>query len=75
MLQKEVIVPQTLHKIPRGELYVVEFCKIENMRFRQNGGRHVQRVTNLRQIVEKVGIGEFFFVFIDELFLNMPVRH
>ena len=32
-------------------------------------------MTNIRQIIEKVGIGELFGVFIYELFADFSIRH
>ena len=70
-----MIVPQAFDEIAGDELDVIEFCKIENMRFGQNGRRDIQRLTDLRQIVEKMRIGQFFGIFVYELFTDLAVRH
>ena len=45
------------------------------MRFQQNGGRDIQLTANFRQIIEKMRIGQFFGVFVYELFADMTVRY
>ena len=70
-----MVVTQTLYKIARNKLHVVKLRKIENVRFCQHGCGNVQCVTNVRQIIEKVRIREFFGVFIYELFTDSAVRH
>jgi hypothetical protein len=54
---------------------VIEFRKIKNMRFRQHGRGDIQRLANVRQILEKVGIGQLFLVFIYKLLADSSVRH
>lgn len=70
-----MVVTQTLHKIPRYEFYVIELCEVKNMRFRQYGRRNVQRLTNLRQVVEEMRIGYAFVLFVDVLFDDFSVRN
>ena len=66
---------QRFHKIPAYKLDVVKLCEIKNMRFRQNGGRNIQLLTNLRHIVEKVRIGDAFVLFVHVLFSYFTVRN
>ena len=68
-----MVVAERFHKIPLGKLYVIELRKIKNMRFRQHGSGHVKLVTNLYEIIEKVGIGKLFGVFVNELLFDMTV--
>ena len=64
-----------LHEIARRELHMVEFRVVEDVRFRQNGRGNIELVANVREIFEKVRIGQFFRVFIYELFFDMTVCH
>jgi hypothetical protein len=75
VLQKQMVVAQTFHKITGNEFHVIELCKIENMRFRQHGRGDIQRMANVREIFEKVRIRQLFRVFIYELFADSSVRH
>ena len=49
---------------------MVKFRKIKHVRFRQYGRGRVQLAANIHQILKKSGIGEFFVLFVNELFLN-----
>ena len=70
-----MIVPKIFHKIAGDKFYVIEFRKVENVRFCQNGRGNIQLVTNIRQIIEKVRIRQLFLIFIYELFTDSAVRH
>ena len=70
-----MVVTQTLHEIPSDKFDVIELRKIENMRLCQYGGGNIQLVTNIRQIIKKVGIGEPFRVLIYKLFTDFSIRH
>ena len=70
-----MIVTQRLHKIPSDKFHVIEFCKIKNMRFRQHGRGNIQLVADLREVIEKMRIGQFFGIFIYVLFADSSVRH
>jgi hypothetical protein len=54
---------------------VIELRKIENMRFRQYGRGNIQQLTNIRQVVVKMGIRQLFGVFIYDLFTDFSFRH
>ena len=45
------------------------------MRFRQHGRGDIQRLTNIRQVIEKLRIGEFIVTLVYELFADSAVRH
>ena len=74
-LQKQLIVCKMLHEIARHEFHVIEFREIENVRLRQHGRGNVQTLTNLRQIIKKMRIGQLFGIVINKILLYMPVRH
>ena len=44
-----MVVPQALHEIATDKFHVIEFRKIKNMRFRQNGRGNIERQANPRQ--------------------------
>ena len=55
---------------------MVEFGKVEDMRFQQNGRRGVQFAADIEQVLQKVRIGEFFLIiFVNELPLDLSVFH
>ena len=54
---------------------MIELRKIENMRFRQYGRGNIQQLTNIRQVVVKMGIRQLFGVFIYDLLADFSVRH
>ena len=54
---------------------MIELRKIENMRFRQYGRGNIQQLTNIRQVVVKMGIRQLFGVFIYDLFTDFSIRH
>ena len=68
-------IAQALHEIVLRKLDMVKFRKIKNMRFCQHRGRNIERIANIRQIIKKMGISQFFGVFIDVLLFNMSVRN
>ena len=70
-----MVVAQTLHEITRKELHVVKLGEVKKVRFRQHGRGDIEWLTNLYHIIEKVRIGQFFGVFIYELFADSTVRH
>lgn len=74
VFEKKLIVIEFFHKIAADKADVIEFCKIEDVRFEQNGGRNIQRLTDFGEIVEKVRIGQPLLLFVDELFADFSVR-
>lgn len=70
-----MVVAQTFHKVAGNEFYVIEFGKIKNVRFRQYGRRNIQRLTNIRQVIEKMRIRQLFGIFVYGLFADFAVRH
>jgi len=70
-----MVVTQTLHKIPADKFDVIKLCEVKNVRLRQHGRGDIQLVTNIRQIIEKMGIREFFRVLVYELFTDFSFRH
>ena len=74
-LQKQLIVCKMLHEIARHEFHVIEFREIENVRLRQHGRGNVQTLTNLRQIIKKVGVGQPLAKLVHDLLFNFSVDH
>ena len=58
-----MIVFKFFNEITGNKLDVVEFCKVKNMHFGQNGRRGIQPIANLGKIIEKSGIRQFFVPF------------
>ena len=70
-----MVIVQTFDEIARKEFHVIEFCEIKNMRFREYGCGNIQRLTNLRQVLEKMRICQFFGVFVHVLFADSAACH
>ena len=70
-----MVIVQAFDEIARKEFHVIEFREIENMRFREYGRRDIQRLTNFRQVLEKMRIGQFFGVFVHVLFADSAACH
>ena len=68
-----MIVSQAFDKITGRKFHVIEFCEIENMRFRKHGGWDIQLMANFDKILEKLRVGKFPFDFIYELFADFSV--
>lgn len=68
-----MVVVERLDEIAGNEFDVIEFCKIEDMRFQEHGRRDVEFLTDIRKVIEKSGIGEAFRFFVDELFFDFSV--
>ena len=75
VFQKELVIIKTLHEIAGREFDVVEFGKIKNMRLHQNGGGNIEFLADLRQVIEKVGVGQLLRFFVHKLLLNFPVLY
>lgn len=73
MLERELIEIKVFDKITGHKLDSVEFGKVENMRFHKDGRGHVERLTDLGEVVEKVGVSELLLLFVDELFFDSSV--
>ena len=70
-----MVVTERFHEIARDKLHVVELREVENMRLGKHGRGDIQLVTNVRQVLEKVRIGQLFGVLVYELFADSAVRH
>lgn len=70
-----MVVAQRFDEIAGGKLHVVKLGEVKNMRFGKHGRGDIQRVANLRQVLEKMRISQFFGVFVYELFADMTVRY
>ena len=70
-----MVVAEVLDEIARREFHVVEFREIENVRFRQHGRGNIQLLANFREVIEKMRVGQFFVLFVYELFTDSAVRH
>ena len=73
VFQKQIVEVDALHEVARKKAHVVEFCKVEDMRFQQDGRGNVHLVADVEKVVQKMRIGELFFVFVYQLPLDFSV--
>ena len=71
----EAIEIDRFEKIAFYEFYAVVFGKIEQMIFHDDGSCEIEFVTPLRNVLMKVSVSEFLFVFIYRLLNYLIVFH
>ena len=70
IFQREFIVGETFHKIARKKVDVIEFRKIENVRFQKHGRGNIERSANLGKIREKLRVHHFALALVYKLFAD-----
>lgn len=73
MFEEKAVEVDFFHEVAGEEAHMVELREAEDVAFQQHGRGNVQLAADIEEVLQKVRIGELFFVFVHELLHDLAV--